>query len=97
MLDPVSDNAQSERDGPGARLGFARAIDENARQRRNLGDPAAIVFALNFDPDHVLDPAPRRLKQAYSEPQSSANTHPTPPSPARGASAPRRASPRRRR
>ena len=49
MLDAIGDHVQSERRCLDPRLGFRRAIGQHAGQIRNLTDPPAVFFALDFD------------------------------------------------
>lgn len=49
MLQTVSDNAQRERFGCGQGLFAGPAIDSDAGQRRNIGDPTSVVFPGELD------------------------------------------------
>ena len=46
---------RSSRSGhSGAGLGFRLAVGQNARQRRNFGNPTAVILALTFNLKHGL-------------------------------------------
>ena len=52
MLDTIGNHAESKRDRFSASVDFACAINEDARERGDLTNPAAIFFACNLALDH---------------------------------------------
>jgi hypothetical protein len=53
VFDSISDNAQRQRLNLAARLGCGIAIGKRAGEGRDLGDPSAIRFSLDFDHQHA--------------------------------------------
>ena len=49
MLETFGNHAQGERLYPSDCFVTILTVGHNARQRRHLGEPAAVVFALDFD------------------------------------------------
>lgn len=52
MLDPIRDHAKSKRFSLRTRLGFGRAINQNAGEARHFADPPPIVFPRDLDLEH---------------------------------------------
>ncbi len=54
LSNSIGHHAERQRDGARFRLGLGIPIGENARQRGRLGDPAPVLFALDFNFQHAM-------------------------------------------
>jgi hypothetical protein len=53
MLEPIGKRAQGERLDSASRFFLRLSIRHNARERRDLRDPATVFFPVEFDSQHA--------------------------------------------